>query len=729
MEPLSVAASIVGITAPALHGTRLLLDDLRRIVDAPDTVESLKRDLDSIESALELVKAVTDSQWESLGENVLEGSKTAMNTCRRSCERFRSGLHRWTRHSEGGRLSWRDRATVGFFKQSQIESMSEQLQNCRITLSSAVSIATLSMRHTSVTEEMKTTLSKTRAEITENITRTDEQLREVKMRLERLPLADKDPNETASLDVEVGDTLGQIKEEQAALDASRKSMRTLENNQSCRTYSAGTDDKTDRNRETPADASSAPELGPMARRLEEATEEALLTGGRAGRRTVEEAGFSEELKERLFARVKDAQFRSENAAAFAEAGMPTSAGQGTRLTAASQPWTGTETTQDAVLRMLNDAHKPLKPELRGRPKMPDLQPVDMRMGQEPRLSAGKKAASARDKASAYSGMGLKELEKGLSEDEKEAVKKEFRDRFRPAARAMPSTLTGLASLANERIEDAIARGQFKNIPRGRDVERDSRADNPFIDTTEYIMNKMIKRQDIVPPWIEKQQELVRQAHVFRTRLRNDWKRYAARMIASKGGSLEEQMNRARRYAKAEELHNPRKRNVDQIAVPTNSTDDPVMAKMRQQGTPASTGAPSPMVDQGEIISEDEPLPPPFRDPAWLAAEKSYMDLSISNLNALTRSYNLMAPELAKKPYFSLERELDSCFADVAPQLADVIKERAAKPSPKSVLETLDSRQGSVFDRFGGQKAKVYESKAPHYGFREMWRDLFSRQPS
>ncbi|RYO96264.1 hypothetical protein DL765_011645 [Monosporascus sp. GIB2] len=500
-----------------------------------------------------------------------------------------------------------------------------------------------------------------------------------------------------------------------------------------RTHSTQTDDEADRDRETPTDASSAPEPGPMARRLEEATEEALLAGGRAGRRAVEEAGFSEELKERLLARVKDAQFRSENAAAFAEAGMPTSAGRGTRLTATSQPWTGTETTEDAVLRMLNDAHKPLKPEPRGRPKMPDLQPVDMRMGREPRLSAGRRAASARDKASAYSGMGLKELEKGLSEDEREAVRKEFRDRFRPAARAMPNTLTGLASLANERIEDAIARGQFKNIPRGRGVERDSRADNPFIDTTEYIMNKMIKQQDIVPPWIEKQQELVRQARVFRTRLRNDWKRHAARMIASKGGSLEEQMNRARRYAKAEELHNPRRRDVDQIAVPTNSTDDPVMARMRQRGTPASADAASPTADQGEIISEDEPLPPPlpppFRDPAWLAAEKSYMDLSIGNLNALTRSYNLMAPELAKKPYFSLERELNSCFADVAPQLADVIRERAAKPSPKSVLETPEGRQGSVFDRFGGQKAKVYESKAPHYGFREMWRDLFTRQPN
>ncbi len=491
----------------------------------------------------------------------------------------------------------------------------------------------------------------------------------------------------------------------------------------------------------------------MARRLEEATEEALLTGGRSGRRAVEDAGFSDELKERLLAKVKDAQFRSDNAAAFAEVDMPASAGRGTRMTAASQPWTGTETTEDAVLRMLTDAHKPLQRELRGRPTMPGLQPVDTRMRQGPRPSPGRRAASARDQASAYSGLGLKGLEedRGLSDAEREAVRKEFRDRFGPAARAataaMPSTLTGLASLANERIEDAIARGQFRDIPRGRGVgaERDARADNPFVDTTEYIMNKMIRRQDIVPPWIEKQQDLVRQARVFRARLRSDWRRHAARVVASAGGSLEEQVRRAGRYARAEELHNPRRRNVDQIAVPTNSTDDPVMARMRQLGVSSSSsssssgssdasenlvasgsGSGSGSGSEGEAVTHDEPpLPAPFRDPAWLKTEQAYMDLSIKNLNALTRSYNLMAPELAKKPYFSLERELNGCYADVAPQLADTIRERAVTPSGKTAPQALEGRQGSVFDRFGGHRAKVHDSKAPHYGFREMWRDLFS----
>ncbi|KAI0865430.1 hypothetical protein F4860DRAFT_308563 [Xylaria cubensis] len=470
------------------------------------------------------------------------------------------------------------------------------------------------------------------------------------------------------------------------------------------------------------------EPGPMARRLQEATEEALLTGGRAGRRAVEDAGFSEELKERLLAKVKDAQFRSENAAAFAEAGMPTSAGEGTRITATSQPWTGQEATEDAVLRMLNDAYKPLRRELRGRPKISDLQPVDMRMRQQAKSKPGHRAANARDRASMYAALGVKGSETGLSEKERAALREEFRERFQPGARAMPNTLTGLASLANERIENAIARGQFKNIPRGKGVERDTRSDNPFIDTTEYIMNKMIKRQDIVPPWIEKQQELSKAAHTFRARLRNDWKRHAARMIASRGGSLEAQIERAMRFARAERLLNPRKSNMDQMTVPTNSTDDVVMVKIRQQTSINSPIAEASVETEDNITEHEASALQLFRDPDWLKIEQSYMDLSIKNLNTLARSYNLMAPELAKKPYFNLERELNNCYADVAPLLAEEIKYRATRP-PKPLVEAIGDRPGSILDRFGNQgvKAKIHDSKAPHYGFKEMWRDLFSRQ--
>ncbi|CAN8104475.1 unnamed protein product [Discula destructiva] len=474
-----------------------------------------------------------------------------------------------------------------------------------------------------------------------------------------------------------------------------------------------------------------PPPGPMARRLEEATEEALLTGGRAGRRAVEDAGFNEELKQRLLNKIADAKFREDNDAVLREVGLvgnvPTSAGPGTRDIASSQPWTGQESDADAVLRMLNDARKPLQPGLRGsRPKIPVPAgvPVDMRLKRQPAVSPGHKVANARDAAGVYSDMARKEKETGLSDAEREKYKQELRDRFTPAARALPNTLSGLTALANERIEDAIARGQFKHIPRGKGVERDTRADNPFIDTTEYIMNKMIKKQEIVPPWIEKQQDLVKAAHVFRARLRNDWKRHAARMIASAGGTLEEQMGRAREYARAEEVHNPRRRPSEEVSVPTNATDDVVMVALRQEALPEPELA-SESADTQESAEPQVTLSTPYRDATWEATERSYMDLAISNLNNITRSYNLMAPELAKKPYFSLDRELKACFADIAPLVADEIKERARRPQ-RSMLNQGGHRPGSILDRFARESrtTKIYESKTPHYGLKEMWRDLW-----
>jgi hypothetical protein len=492
----------------------------------------------------------------------------------------------------------------------------------------------------------------------------------------------------------------------------------------------------------------------MSRRLAEATEDAVLEGGRAGRKAIEEAGFSEELKQKLLERVQAQKFQSDNTAAFAEAGLSSRAGRGTRDIAASPAWTGTESTEDAVLRMLSDAHKPLKPGLRGKANAPAV--VDLRVQREPKQSSGQRLANARDKSSIYS--IAKDTQ--MSEKEREAMRKELKERFMPGARAMPSTFQGLAALANERIEDAIARGQFKNIPRGKAIERDARADNPFIDTTEYIMNKMIQRQDIVPPWIEKQQELVRAANVFRGRLRNDWKRHAARTISSRGGSLEEQVKRAEQNAESERFYNPKKRAVEQISVPTNVTSDPVMVKITQEApSPMSRDNPVPVVQVAVETKDAEipitepvqvpvttsatealggtststpepatprPLPAPFRDSVWEKAELSYLTLAITNLNNLTRSYNLMAPELAKKPYFSLERELKSCYADVAPQLGQAIIERAARPA-KDLVEKVGHRPGGVLEKFGGETANVYDSKKPLYGFREFWNDLWGER--
>lgn len=381
--------------------------------------------------------------------------------------------------------------------------------------------------------------------------------------------------------------------------------------------------------------------------------------------------------------------------------------------------------------------------------------VDLRIRKAVENTSGERLANARDKTSMYA----LSQDSTMTEKERVQMRKQLKERFTASARSMPASIQGLAALANERIEDAIARGQFKNIPRGKgaNIERDYTASSPFLDTTEYFMNKIIQKQDIVPPWIEKQQELVKTAATFRTRLRADWKRHAARMIASKGGSLETQVRRAEAYAAAEAAYNPKAVKVEsfteidaegklaQLTVtekqaPPGKEEDlritvtevPLIpsAAEEPEGTalsPPSLDGTSITPEPSDTTNEHTPQRPtrvfPFRDPDWEKLELPYHTLALNSLNNLTRSYNLMAPDLAKKPYFNLQRELKSCFADVASQLPSEILERAKAPA-RIKVDVVGHRPGGVLERFATDKAKVYDTKRPNYGFKEFWKDLW-----
>ena len=58
-DPLSITASAVGIIVTALHGTRLLLEDLQQLKDAPKTVKRLVEDVDT---ALKLLQSVEERE-------------------------------------------------------------------------------------------------------------------------------------------------------------------------------------------------------------------------------------------------------------------------------------------------------------------------------------------------------------------------------------------------------------------------------------------------------------------------------------------------------------------------------------------------------------------------------------------------------------------------------------------------------------------------------------------
>lgn len=515
--------------------------------------------------------------------------------------------------------------------------------------------------------------------------------------------------------------------------------------------------------------------GAMSRRLADMAEETMDTGSKSDRKLMSDAGFPADLKKQLEERIVQTAFQTQNQQVLSQVSMPQSAGKGTRDQAAARAWTGTETVEDAALRMLDDSHKRIRMPSR-KPTLSGSGNVNLKPRPKPKLSAADRLANARDRTSVYAMQ-----QEGMSDEEHERFRKEMRDKFQPSARQMPATLQGLSALANERIEDAIARGQFKNIARGKgvNIERDYNANSPFIQTTEYFMNKMIQRQEIVPPWIEKQQELLKMVNIFRSRLRNDWRRHAARSISSKGGSIEQQVRTARSFALAEEKYNPRPEvqsetmssispdgNLANITVQERiaagvalePAQDPVEITVtattapqsvlddRTEGEPekiaedvmvvsqVTTDAMQPEGSSGHGVPESTtpervlPMAYPFRDESWERTENSYHKLAIDEINALARSYNLMAPKMAQKPYYNLQRELKRCYADVAPSLPDEILNRSRK-GPVRVQVSMH-KDGSVMERFQGTGhiGKIRdEPQARGYGFKEFWRDLFGAE--
>jgi hypothetical protein len=142
-DPLSITASVVGIIGPALHTTRLLLQDLQQLKDAPKTIKRLGENVQSVDTALKLLQSVEEREWGLLGAGVAKQSETTISSSTQACNIFRADLQNWTRHSEDGKLAWLDRANVGFFKKDQVKAMSEQLQSCKLAINLIVGVATL----------------------------------------------------------------------------------------------------------------------------------------------------------------------------------------------------------------------------------------------------------------------------------------------------------------------------------------------------------------------------------------------------------------------------------------------------------------------------------------------------------------------------------------------------------------------------------------------------------
>ena len=222
----------------------------------------------------------------------------------------------------------------------------------------------------------------------------------------------------------------------------------------CRPYSTPTPQKNDTDEEDSA----------MQRRLQSLAESAqpLRDDPKAGpTSTITDTDLL-----KLQDRIAQASFQQSYPRAHAQHNLPPSADKLTRDIAADQPWTGEEPTNDAVLRMLTDVHKPLKMPV---PK-PTLSGLPLKAA-VPKTNLAPNTASGRVLAAKEASQGYSLLKEKLS----------------PGFRSMPATMEGLASLAEERIQDARSRGEFKNLPgRGKPAPKDHLNDSPYLDRTGMI---------------------------------------------------------------------------------------------------------------------------------------------------------------------------------------------------------------------------------------------------
>ena len=142
-EAVGLAAGIISIVVPALHGARLLLRDLEKITNVPDAIAKLKEDVASISASLVLLKDIDEPIWLSLGVRVADEFKATAESCEAACDVIRSDLQRWTKRSKGTTLSWLDRVQVSFFRDHQLKAHTARLHAYRLTFGTIVGTATL----------------------------------------------------------------------------------------------------------------------------------------------------------------------------------------------------------------------------------------------------------------------------------------------------------------------------------------------------------------------------------------------------------------------------------------------------------------------------------------------------------------------------------------------------------------------------------------------------------
>ena len=88
------------------------------------------------------------------------------------------------------------------------------------------------------------------------------------------------------------------------------------------------------------------------------------------------------------------------------------------------------------------------------------------------------------------------------------------------AKKKPTSAKERQALVEQRIQEAMERGEFDNLPgKGKPLRLD---DNPYLEPGQELAFGLLKRNGFAPEWIERDKEIRKEIDTVRHRLRQAW---------------------------------------------------------------------------------------------------------------------------------------------------------------------------------------------------------------
>lgn len=145
IDPVGIAAAVAGILTSALSASRSVYNDIQAVKKAPKAVSDLQVDVKGLIEEMELVEGIGSLEWNQLGANTANHVKAVLVSCEKTCKTFSDDLKRWTKSSEGKLepLSRMSQFKLGFYRQKEIESFRQQVQDCKLSFTKTIVVANL----------------------------------------------------------------------------------------------------------------------------------------------------------------------------------------------------------------------------------------------------------------------------------------------------------------------------------------------------------------------------------------------------------------------------------------------------------------------------------------------------------------------------------------------------------------------------------------------------------